>query len=288
MDWTIVTPSYGQLPRLACCIASIADQAGVQVEHIVQDGGTVGFVEFAKEMEKKWPDRPGYRRVMISEKDQGMYDAINRGLARARGSLCAYLNCDEQYLPDTLKKVADAFAAHPFVDLFFGDALVLDETGSARCWRKVLVPMVAHTWTCHFSAFTAAMFFRRRVVEAGMLFDASYRAAADAAWYLQVRRWGAHAAALGFFTSAFGETGENLGLGKTALEERQRLTRLAPTRIRRLRWVWMLVHRFRRLLAGGLCRQSVRYAVFIPGKNGRVEFYAPSLRATWPGRMWGL
>ena len=125
MDFTIVTPSFRQLEQLGCCIASIAAQEGVSVEHIVQDGGTEGFGDFAKRMAEQWPDRPSYRRIMVSEKDEGMYDAINRGFKKAKGSICAYLNCDEQYLPGTLKRVAEAFRANPDVDLFFGDALLL-------------------------------------------------------------------------------------------------------------------------------------------------------------------
>ena len=87
MDFTIVTPSFRQLEQLSCCIASIADQEGVSVEHIVQDGGTEGFGDFAKKMAERWPDRPGYNRTMVSEKDGGMYDAINRGFEKAKGSI---------------------------------------------------------------------------------------------------------------------------------------------------------------------------------------------------------
>ena len=71
MDFTIVTPSFRQLEQLGCCIASVADQEGVTLEHIVQDGGTEGFGDFAKKMAERWPDRPGYRRVMVSRKRQG-------------------------------------------------------------------------------------------------------------------------------------------------------------------------------------------------------------------------
>ena len=81
MDFTIVTPSYRQLEQLGCCIASIADQEGVSVEHIVQDGGTEGFGDFAKKMAERWPDRSGYQRIMVSEKDGGMGDIYNRSLS---------------------------------------------------------------------------------------------------------------------------------------------------------------------------------------------------------------
>ena len=90
MDFTIVTPSLGQLEYLECCIASVVDQRGISIEHIVQDGGTDGFNEFAEKLRLRWPDRPNYRRVMITEPDSGMYDAINKGLKKGTGRICAY------------------------------------------------------------------------------------------------------------------------------------------------------------------------------------------------------
>jgi len=287
MDFTIVTPSFRQLEQLESCIASVADQEGVEVEHIVQDGGTDGFAEFAKKLAQRWPDRPGYRRVMVSGKDRGMYDAINRGFEKARGSIYAYLNCDEQYLPDTLKKVAEAFRSNPQVDLFFGDALVIDKKGNARCWRKVLVPLVGHTWTCHFSAFTAAMFFRRSLLDKGIRFDTSYRAAADAAWYLEARRRGARAGSLGFMASTFVDSGENLGMTAVARKEREQLTRTAPFWVRMFRPGWLLLHRVRRFLAGAHRPLSFTYKIFSSPCAERREFVAPCVRGIWPGRMWG-
>ena len=286
MDFTIVTPSFRQLRQLSCCIASIADQEGVSVEHIVQDGGTEGFAEFTKKMADRWPDRPGYRRIMISEPDQGMYDAINRGLKKATGGICAYVNCDEQYLEGTLQRVAEAFRRHPETDLFFGDALVLDARGNARCWRRVLVPLVGHTWTCHFSAFTAAMYFRRRLLDKGILFDTNYRAAADAAWYLEARRLGARAQSLGWVASTFIETGENLGMTVVAREERQRLTRTAPAFLRLCRPGWWFWHRVRRFFSGAHRPRNFSYRVFISGSTVRKDFVAKALRGTWPGRVW--
>ena len=175
------------------------------MEHIVQDGGTKGFAEFAQKMARQWPERPNYRRLMFSEKDTGMYDAVNRGFGRASGRIFAYLNCDEQYLDGALAKIHAAFSAQPWTDLFFGDTIILRKNGEPVCWRKFLVPGIAHTWTCHFSALSAAMFFRSGLWEGGLRFDASYRTAADAAWYLKARRQGATAGTLGFVTSTFVE-----------------------------------------------------------------------------------
>ena len=50
VDLTTITPSFKQLDYLWCCIASAADQEGVEVEHIVQDAGSPGIEEFAEKM----------------------------------------------------------------------------------------------------------------------------------------------------------------------------------------------------------------------------------------------
>jgi glycosyltransferase involved in cell wall biosynthesis len=250
MDFTIVTPSFKQLDYLACCIASVADQAGITVEHLVQDGGTPGFDTFSKKMSELWPDRPGYRRIMISEKDQGMYDAINRGLKNAQGKICAYLNCDEQYLPGALAKVSSKFEANSAVEVFLGDVIVVGMDGSPICFRKMVRPGLAHTWTCHFGALTAGIFFRHQLVEEGILFDTSYRVVADAEWFVRLLRSGKKIQCLHRTTSTFMESGENLGLTPSAMAERLRLDASAPFHFRWLWFVWVGWHRLRRFLGG--------------------------------------
>jgi len=285
VDFTIVTPSFRQLEQLECCIASIADQEGVSVEHIVQDGGTKGFAEFAQKMEEKWPDRPGYRRVMVSEPDQGMYDAINRGLKRATGSICAYLNCDEQYLPGVLKTVLQRFKGSSDVDLFLGDVVVVDGEGKPICHRKMIRPSLAHTWTCHFGALTAGIFFRRKVIDQGLLFNTSYRAVADAEWFLRILKSGISIQPLRFDTSTFMEAGNNLGLSLRAKEERLLLNRSAPIWIRLLRPGWVIWHRARRWLRGCHRKTDVCLEIYISESSQRRKFTAKQLRTTWPGRI---
>jgi glycosyltransferase involved in cell wall biosynthesis len=287
MDFTIVTPSFRQLDYLACCIASVADQQGVAVEHIVQDAGTAGFDQFAEKMAQRWPDRPGYRRVMISEKDAGMYDAVNRGLAKGASPLCAYLNCDEQYLPGALEEVRKLFLGKPDVDMVLGDVIVVGPTGRAICHRKMVKPGLAHTWTCHFAALTAGIFFRRKLAEEGILFDTRYRAAADAEWFVRVLRIGKKVRCLQKTTSTFMEDGANLGLSSVAKEERARLDASAPAILRVLRPAWVWGHRFRRLLRGAYGAEDVDYQIYVSGKDPRKAFSESKLRTTWPGRMWG-
>jgi glycosyltransferase involved in cell wall biosynthesis len=120
MKFSVITPSFGQLEFLKLNAVSVADQVsdGVEVEHLVQDGGsTDGTAEWLA-------GQAGI--VGIVEKDEGMYDAINRGLKRARGEVYSWLNCDEQYLPGALAAVAEFFEAHPEVDIAFGHTIVVD------------------------------------------------------------------------------------------------------------------------------------------------------------------
>ena len=284
-DFTIITPSFGQLDHLACCIASVADQEGVEVEHIVQDGGTKGFADFAKQMAQKWPNRNGYQRIMVSEQDGGMYDAINRGLKRAKGKVCAYLNCDEQYLPGVLPMIWASFQNNPSVDVVLGDVIVIGTDGEAICHRKMVKLGLAHTWTCHFGALTAGIFFREKLVNEGLLFDTSYRAASDAEWFVRVLQSGKKVQPLRKTTSTFMESGENLGLSLTAKEERARLDNSAPLYFKVLRPVWVLAHRVRRLWSGAHRSEDVSYGIYLPKESGRKAFVAKRLRTTWPGRM---
>src|SRR5947207_15737324 len=121
MNLSIVTPSFRNSEWLKLCIASVADQEGAAIEHIVHDSvSDDGTLEWL----------PQDKRVKaFVEKDSGMYDAINRGLARASGEIVAYLNCDEQYLPGTLKAVATFFDEHPRVDAVVADTIVTDTKG---------------------------------------------------------------------------------------------------------------------------------------------------------------
>ena len=285
MDFTIVTPSFRQLEQLGCCIASIADQEGVSVEHIVQDGGTEGFEDFARRMAERWPNRPFYRRVMISETDQGMYDAINRGLKKATGAICAYLNCDEQYLPGVLKMVLRRFQTSPETDLLLGDVVVVDGEGKPICLRKMVTPTLAHTWTCHFAGLSAGIYFRRSIVEKGLLFDASYRVAADAEWYVRLLRAGLRAKTLGEITSVFAEDGGNLGMSAAAREERIRLNQTASLWMQILRPWWVIWHRSRRWLGGCHEKQDVSLRIHTPAQAERQEVTTRGLRTTWPGRI---
>ena len=89
---SIITPSYNQGRFLRRTIDSVLRQDYPHLEYLVIDGGsTDDSVAILQSY--------GRRFLWISEKDRGQSDAINKGLARARGDLLAYLNSDDVLLP---------------------------------------------------------------------------------------------------------------------------------------------------------------------------------------------
>ena len=278
-SFSIITPSFRQLDWLKLCAASIADQEGVQVEHIVQDAGT------GAELEAWAAAQPGL--MLHVEKDSGMYDAVNRGLRRATGDILAYLNCDEQYLPGTLARVADFFEAHPDVDVVFGNVVVVDEAGKYLCSREVLTPHLRHVWVCTLGVFTAATFFRRKILDQHRLFFSDdWRVIGDAIWVMELLRKKIPMAVLGRFTTAFTETGVNLGLDSSAAVEQRRLIASAPAWVQRLRLVWVAQYRLRRLLHGLYWARRMEYSIFTRSSPARREkFTVAKPTSLWRARL---
>jgi glycosyltransferase involved in cell wall biosynthesis len=254
MRFSIITPSYNPSPWLPLCVASVADQ-NVDLEHIVQDGGsTDGTVE--------WLQRDNRVKVFV-ERDQGMYDAVNRGLRRARGEILAYLNCDEQYLPGCLQAVDSFFAHHPEIDVLFGDVVVVDSDLRYLLHRKVQVPMKYHTWVSHLPVLTCATFFRRTILDDQQLFfDRRLRDVGDAEWMVRLLQSRLRMAVLRQFTSVFTITGENMMAKPNAVRERKELEGSAPVAARFLKPVLVFHHRLRRLAGGIYFQRQFSYSVY--------------------------
>ena len=247
MRVSVITPSFRSGHWLRLCIASVADQ-GVNVEHIVQDAGSDdGTLDWLKS---------DTRVRAFVEKDAGMYDAINRGLRRATGEICAYLNCDEQYLPGALPAVVEFFERHPDIEVLFADFVVVDAAGQYLCHRKVQVPGRYHLWVSHLPTFSCAMFFRRRLVQdETLLFNPRLRDVGDGDWVLRLLQRGTRMGVLRQFTSVFTLSGANMMTGENARREAQAMHATAPGWLRACKPAIILHHRLRRWL-GGLYRQA--------------------------------
>jgi glycosyltransferase involved in cell wall biosynthesis len=118
---SIVTPTFNSIATLRETIESVLSQDYKNWEQIVIDGGsTDGTVELLQ----------GYPHLKwISEKDQGHYHAMNKGIERASGDVIAILNADDCYCAGALGKVAAAFEKYPQWDALFTDVAYIDAEG---------------------------------------------------------------------------------------------------------------------------------------------------------------
>jgi len=120
---SIVTPSFNQARFLEEAILSVLEQSYPRIEYIIVDGGsTDGSVEIIR----KYAHRLAW---WVSEPDHGQTDAINKGFARARGEIFAWLNSDDTYLPHAVTEAVDYLQSHPEAGMVYGDANLIDTEG---------------------------------------------------------------------------------------------------------------------------------------------------------------
>jgi glycosyltransferase involved in cell wall biosynthesis len=254
MKFSIVTPSFRQLAWLKRCIRSIEDQAGVEVEHIVQDAVSGPELE-------QWV-RGNSRAQLFVERDNGMYDAINRGFARSTGELCAYLNCDEQYLPGALMRVERAFAEHPEVDIFVGDCLVVDARQELLAYRRVTPLRRSMIQSDHLYANSCTLFFRRRLLEDGMQFNSKLKTIGDQEWVCEALERGYRTAIVHEYLATFTWTGENLGAKPVALAELGAVRKGLPIGVKLAAPFLRQWRHVERLLLGGYTSGPIEYSVY--------------------------
>ncbi len=278
MKFSIVTPSFRNSHWLKLCIASVADQPGVAVEHIVQDS-------CSDDGTQDWLPRDPRVQAFI-EKDGGMYDAVNRGYRRATGDILAYLNCDEQYLPGGLKAVHEFFEKNPRVEVALAGSIVTDGDGKYICHRHLMVPHAHGVWF-RFPILTSSIFIRRQVIsERGIFFDPRWRDLGDFHWVLALMKNRVPMAVCDAFTSVFADTGENMNLKPNAIREKTETDAMIPPWIRALKPAWIVQHRLRRLAAGHFNLQPMSYEIYTrQSPERRVKFDVPKPTAVWWNRV---
>ncbi len=184
IDFTIVTVTYNAAATLGRTLESVEAQTFRRFEHLVIDGGsgdgTVGMAE-------------AYRRrnadigvTVVSERDRGLYDAMNKGIARARGTFVCFLNAgDRLHDRRTLERIAPL--ATDECGVIYGETDIVDEAGRFLRHRRLRAPGRL-TWrsfmrgmvVCHQS------FYARR--ELAPPYDLSYRFSADFDWCVRVMK----------------------------------------------------------------------------------------------------
>lgn len=178
MKFSIITPSYNSGKYLSETIESVISQKGdFEIEYTIADGGsTDNSVEVMKKYDRilkdgKWPVKClGITYSLVSEKDKGQSDAINKGLKKSHGDVVAYLNSDDMYLERTIQRAAEFFSENEDVDILYGDCRVVNAEGrTISIWRSRGFNLIDEL--CRNFIFQPTVFIRRRVLDRVGYFD---------------------------------------------------------------------------------------------------------------------
>ncbi|HVA98900.1 MAG TPA: glycosyltransferase family 2 protein [Bacteroidia bacterium] len=150
---TIVTSSFNQGEYLEETILSVLDQNYPNLEYIIIDGGsTDNSVEIIKKYEKQLT-------YWISEKDNGLYDALNKGFSKSTGEIMAWINSDDLYHKKSLFTVAEIFSTFPKVQWIQGLPSFVNENGTLisvsnfKKWTKYNYFLKDYKWISQESCF---------------------------------------------------------------------------------------------------------------------------------------
>lgn len=126
---SIITVCYNSEATIRKTIESVLAQSYDSIEYLIIDGASRDHtVKIAEEYINRFKER-GFEYRVISEPDQGLYDAMNKGIELAHGEVIGLINSDDWYEPNAVRTVAEAYRENHF-DMFFADLRILREDGS--------------------------------------------------------------------------------------------------------------------------------------------------------------
>ena len=176
---SVITVVYNNVKDIERTVRSVTEQTYKHIEYIVVDGGsTDGTLEIIHQYKEKITR-------LISEQDNGIYDAMNKGLAMASGDYVLFMNSgDEVYARDTVEKV---FASADGADIYYGETEMFDENWISLGRRRHKVPdkLSVKSFKYGMSVSHQAIYIRRSIAEH---YDLQYKLSSDIDWILNALR----------------------------------------------------------------------------------------------------
>ncbi len=180
--FSVITVCYNAEATIEDTIQSVISQTYHHVEYIIVDGAskdrTMDIVNRYRE----------HIAIIVSERDKGLYDAMNKGIGLATGDYLCFLNAgDSFHEDDTLQQMVHSIHTPQLPDVLYGETELVDHEGHFLRMRRLSAPEVL-TWksfrqgmlVCH-----QAFFPRRNLV---MPYDLRYRFSADFDWCIKIMK----------------------------------------------------------------------------------------------------
>ena len=181
--FSIITVTYNAALVITPTLQSIAAQRYRNIEFLLIDGGsTDNTVEVARNSGVEIA-------TLISERDKGLYDAMNKGIARATGDYLCFLNAgDSFHSPDVLQQMVDAIAdKQELPDILYGETAEVDEERRFVRMRRLQAPEKLN-WRSfrHGMLVCHQAFFAKRTI--APMYDLNYRLSADVDWCIRLMK----------------------------------------------------------------------------------------------------
>jgi hypothetical protein len=183
LRFSIVVPTLDRREMLLSAIASIRAQNWPSVETIVVDGGsvdgTIGHISMLPDV------------CLLKGPDRGVYDAFNKGIARATGDVIGILNSDDRYEPGSFAAVAEAFARNPGAHAICGSATLMEDERIVATFEDDATKLMTSPYTVLIGQpMPNARFFRRSAMPGIGAFSLDYPYVADRDWLMRWREAG--------------------------------------------------------------------------------------------------
>lgn len=208
---SIITVVYNNVLHIERTILSIIQQTYPHIEYIVIDGASTDGTLQILEKYKKHIDQ------LISEPDQGIYDAMNKGLRLATGDYVLFMNSgDEIYAAETVK---DVFSSASNADIYYGETEMIDQEGKSLGRRRHRVPEF-FTWRSFkygMSISHQAIYIKRSLTEP---YDLHYQLSADIDWILKAAKKAKHIVNTHYFVAKYLVGGMSKKRHRQSLKER--------------------------------------------------------------------
>ena len=174
---SIVTPCFNSKKTIEKTLNSVIKQSYKNIEYIIVDGAsTDGTLDIIENYREKFT----FDFKIVSEKDNGIYDAMNKGIRMATGDLIGIVNSDDYYEPDAVEKIVNAYSGSEF-EVIYGMQRIVEAGGKEKA-----VVLYNHNFLSEQMITHPTCFLTQKTYEKFGVYSMNYRSSADYDYMLKL------------------------------------------------------------------------------------------------------